>query len=202
MHLFSWSFLLQRSFSWQWYIARTVNCVCTLTSFFSFPWSVVLPHPNPQSLIHVCLFCLWLIYLSPVCLTAITLPQKLIFPSSFFSPPFWTTAHAFPWMSSRSNINMKWQPCQKGLNAERSRPSSPPPHPLNISHLFLTHLSCAFWVWLNPSLQPAVPLSLCCRVALRSMVTLAQFELLWCQNYCCHGNEYLTYFDGSVCCQP
>lgn len=208
MHLFSWSFLLQRSFSWRWYIGLLIGLLSP--PVFSFSWSVVLPHPNSH--VSVCL-CTPMIHSPQSCFSHCdhTADHHAEFPNCHkncffhFFPPFWTTAHTFPWMSSRSNINMKWPPCQKGLNAEGSRPSfvfsPPPPLSLNISHLFLTHLSCAFWVWLNTPLQPAVPLSPCCRVALRSMVTLAQFELLWCQNYCCHGNEYLTYFDSSVCIQ-
>lgn len=189
-------------------IYRTVDWF-TLTSCFFF-LSVSCSPPSKLTCLFVCALP-WFIHLSPVSLTAIT-PQTIMLSFqiatktafSIFSPPFGRLLILFPgchpdpisiWNDRR--VKKAWMQ----RDHVQVLFSLPPPTSLNISHLFLTHLSCAFWVWLNTPLQPAVPLSPCCRVALRSMVTLAQFELLWCQNYCCHGNEYLTYFDSSVCIQ-
>lgn len=88
---------------------------------------------------------------------------------------FRMNAHTYSRMSPISHINIKWQQCHEGSHEE----------PflfffvLNVSHLLLTHLSCAFWVCLNSGIsqtpiQPAVPLFLCRCVFLKSMATLTQ----------------------------
>lgn len=99
MHLFSWSFLLQRSFSWRWYIGLLIGLLSP--PVFSFSWSVVLPHPNSH--VSVCL-CTPMIHSPQSCFSHCdhTADHHAEFPNCHkncffhFFPPFWTTAHTFP----------------------------------------------------------------------------------------------------------
>ena len=218
VQLLPWSLLLQRSFSWLWYIVLADNWVwCTLThSCFFLSLGQLLSHSHPQSLKSVS-SCVtqplsWHSY-DLFTVASVLLPLWYLdyhhtaghhtefpnCPQNWFFFSFWMTAHTYSRMSPISDINMKWQRCQKGLHAERSRPTFSPP--VNISYLFPTHLSLTEHRRLPKyqSSQLSHFLSVCRCVSLKSMVTLAQSR--WCiakimkvsQNFhCCHGNKCFT----------